>query len=284
MLKILYTILFSLCFLSFAKTQDIHQIKEFSDEQFNKGNYQLSLKEYQRVLLFNDEKEYNELYSKIASIYYQMSDFDLASKYYDFALRVENNDSLRFELALKKTLCDFNKNNYLEALSELYDLPDPASDFLQKRKDLYMGICYFGLNDFQNSSENFSKLLDSTGMTKINNLFLDFNRFSKKFRPEKVELMSIILPGLGQVYTGEIFSGLNSFFLITGITFYAMVTAVNYTYFDGLLVLSSWFYRYYSGGYTNASTMAVNKIKMEKTKIYSEIITLVECYHRIELE
>ncbi|MFH1319814.1 MAG: hypothetical protein ABII90_04065 [Bacteroidota bacterium] len=212
MLRTLYILLFSLCLLSIAKAQDIHQMKKFSEEQFNKGNYQLALKEYQRILLFDNEKEYNELYSKIASIHYLVSDFDLAFKYYDFAMRVENNDSLRFELALKKTLCNFNQDNYFSALTELFDLPDPHNEYLQKRKNLYMGICYFGLNDYENSREFLAALLDSASITKINDLFLDFDRFNRKFRPRKVELMSMFLPGLGQIYTGELLSGLNSFF------------------------------------------------------------------------
>lgn len=279
MQKILYTLLFSLIFFPIAKAQDIHELKKFSDEQFYKGNYQLALKEYQRILFFDNNKEYNELYSKIASIHYQMSDFNLALKYYEFATVVENNDSLRFELALKRTLCKFNQNKYLEALTELFGLPDNPSEFLQKKKNLYLGICYFGLNDYKNSCKFFSDLLDSAGIKKINNLFIDFEHFSMKYRPEKLELMSILLPGLGQIYAGEIFSGLNSIILLSVITVYAMVTAVNYAFIDGMFVLSSWFYRYYSGGYNNASEIAVKKISEKKTELYSEIFTIIENFH-----
>jgi len=284
MLKILYIILFSLCLISTAGAQDIHQLNEFADEQFDKGNYQLALKEYQRILFFDNQHEYNELYSKIASIHYLMSDFDNALKYYDLAIRIENNDSIKFELILNKALCNFKLDRYLVALNELFDLPDHSSEYLQNKKNIYLGICYFGLSDYDNSREYFSELLDSTGTKKVNNLFADFERFSKKFRPGKVELMSMLLPGLGQIYTGEIFSGFNSFFLISGVTVYAAITAVNYALFDGLLVLSSWFYRYYSGGFTNARNFAVQKIENEKTRVYSEIFSLIEKYHNKAIE
>lgn len=279
-----FILLFSLFLPACIAAQDIHQIKKFSDEQFDKGNLHLALKEYQRVLLFNEDKEYNELYSKIASIYYRMSDFDLAIRYYDFAIRVENDDSLRFELALKKALCNFNKGNYLSALTELFDVPYFPGGYLQKKLNLYMGICYFGLNEYKNSREYFSETLDSTGINTLDKLFLDLERFNKKFRPGKVELMSILLPGLGQIYTGEILSGLNSFVLMTGITIYALVTAANYTLLDGILVLSSWFYRYYSGGFTNASDFAIEKIENQKAKVYSEILALVENCQNISSE
>ncbi|MBN1388736.1 MAG: hypothetical protein JW965_09835 [Bacteroidales bacterium] len=276
MLKILFTILFSLYLVSAAKAQDIHQLKSFADEQFGKGNYQLAMKEYQRVLFFDKQHEYNELYSRIASIHYLMSDFDNALRYYDLAIRIENNDSIKFELVLNKALCNFKLNRYLEALYELFDLPDHFSGYLRKKKSLYMGICYFGLSEYDNSREYFSTLFDSTGTEKVNNLFADFESLSQKFRPGKVELMSMLLPGLGQIYTGELFSGLNSFFLISGVTVYAVITAVNYTLLDGLLVLSSWFYRYYSGGFTNARNLAVQKIENEKARVYFEIFSLIE--------
>jgi tetratricopeptide (TPR) repeat protein len=274
--RILYIILFSLYIIPTAMAQDIHQLNEFAGEQFDKGNYQLALKEYQRVLFFDSKHEYNELYSRIASIYYLISDFDNALRYFDLAIRVENNDSVKFELILNKALCNFKLDRFLVALNELFDLPDHSSGYLQKKKNLYLGICYFGLSDYDDSREYFSSLLDSTGTNKVNNLFADFEHYSKKFRPGKVELMSMLLPGLGQIYTGEIFSGLNSFLLLSGVTIYAAITAVNYTLFDGLLVLSSWFYRYYSGGFTNARNFAVQKIENEKTRLYTEIFSLIE--------
>lgn len=276
MLKISYIILFSLILFTSGKAQDIHQMKEFSDEQFKRGNYQLALKEYQRVIYFDKHGEYNELYAKIASIHFLNSDYDNALKYYDFALRLEQNDSIKYELMLKKTLTNLKQKRYMAALNELFDLPDHPSEFLQDKKDLYLGICYFGLNDLDDSREHFSELFDSTGIKEVDRLFSDFKDYKKKYRPAKVELMSMLLPGLGQIYTGEVFSGLNSFFLISGVTVYAVYTAMNYALVDGLLVLSSWFYRYYTGGYTNASSFAIQKIENERTNVYHEILTRIE--------
>ena len=274
--KTIYILLFSLLSPFVLKAQDIKTIRSFSDEQFNTGNYQLALKEYQRVLFFSNDNEYDELYSRIASIHYLLSDFNLAIRYYDFAMRVEDDDSLRLELALKKTICNFRLNDYYSALSELLDLQEPDTGYLKEKKNLYMGICYFGLNDYEKAREYFSEVLDPEGIAELYDLFHSFERYNRKYRPGKIELMSILLPGLGQIYTGEVLSGVNSFVLMTGITIYAMFTAVNYTLIDGLLVLSSWFYRYYSGGFTNAHDSAVIKTEREKTRTYTEILSLIE--------
>ncbi|HDZ40744.1 MAG TPA: tetratricopeptide repeat protein [Bacteroidetes bacterium] len=278
MRNLLYIILFSSCLFTHLEGQDIHTVKKFSDELFSKGNYQAALKEYQRVLFFDKQNEYTELYSRIATIHYNLSDFDNAIRYLDLAQHIENNDSIKFELTLKKALCNFKLDKYFEALNELYDLPDHPSPYLQNKKNLYLGICHFGLDDYGNSLDCFSGLFNSEGAEKIHGLFSDFEDYNRKFRPGKVELMSMLMPGLGQVYAGEVFNGVNSFFLVSGVTCYAIITALNYGIIDGLLVMSSWFYRYYSGGFTNARNFAVQKIEDEKIRLYAEIFSLIEDY------
>ncbi|MDT8401420.1 MAG: tetratricopeptide repeat protein [Bacteroidales bacterium] len=278
MRNLLYINLFSLCLYFPLTGQDISQIKEFSDEHFNEGNYRLALKEYQRVLFFDEQNEYDELYFRIASIHYILSDYDKAIRYLNLAQLTENDDSLKVEITLYKALCNFKLGNYLGAINELYDIPDLPSGYLQDKKNLYLGICHYGLDEYEDSRDYFSMILDSAGTAGVNTLFIQLEDYNKRFRPEKVELMSMLLPGLGQVYTGKVFNGINSFILISGVTVYAVVTAVNYGLIDGLLVLSSWFYRYYSGGFTNARNFAVQKIEDQKTSIYSEIFSLIEEY------
>lgn len=284
MLKILYFLLFNICTFSCLCGQDLHQIKAFSDELYRNGNHQQALKEYQRVMFFDTHHEFQGLYGVIASMYYQRSDYKSALKYYDYGMRIENNDSIKIELAFKKALCNFKQNNYLEALSELFDLPVMSDDYLESKKSLYLGISYFGLENYDDSQKYFSSILDSSGIIQLNEIYTGFNSFSTKFNPEKVEWMSKIIPGLGQIYTGHISSGLNSFFLLSGIMGYAVITALNYGTIDGLLILSSWFNRYYSGGYTNAGEFAGRKISDKKAEAYGEIFKLIEKHPKPEID
>ena len=276
MQKLLYTILISFFLFSSLQGQNIHQIKAFSDAQYNNGNLKTALKEYQRVLFFDSEKLYTDTYSKLASIYFIQDDFENAIKYFNFAWRAEQNDSIKFELALKKVLSNFKQEDYFLALNELFDISEMNSIYLMNKKELYFGICYFGLDDYKNSISYFSELLDSVGIIRLNQIFANFDKFRKKFRPEKIELMSKILPGLGQIYIGDTGSGLNSFILLSGITIYAVITAIDYGFIDGMLILSSWFYRYYSGGSIKAKDSAYNKLDQEKAKVYIDILKLIE--------
>lgn len=283
MQKILFTILFNLFFGASLFSQNIHQIKSYSDDQFEKGNYSVALKEYQRVQLFDNEKLYNDIYAKIATIYFNQTDYNNAIRYLNFAWTVEQNDSIKFELAIKKTLCNLLLNDNFTALTELFDISENDSEYFSDKKNLYTGICYFGLADYDESKSYMVQLVDSVGVKELNKIYGDYIRYIKKFNPEKIELMSSVLPGLGQLYCGEIGSGLNSIALLTGIVAYAYYTASTYGLIDGALVLSSWFYRYYKGGALKANIVAHEKLEKKKIQVYSEILSIVEQHQKTNL-
>jgi len=88
-------------------------------------------------------------------------------------------------------------------------------------------------------------------------------------------MMSIFLPGLGQTYGGDIGSGLNSVLLLSGIAAYSYHTMVTYRILDGILVLTSWFYRYYTGGHRKAYKIGDQKILVRRNSIYRQILTVV---------
>lgn len=279
----LFIILIELLIIPAAYSQTIQQIKSFSDEQFTNGNYSLALKEYQRVLFFDTSHSYNDIYSKIATIYYDQKDYEKAIEYFNLSWRAEQNDSLKNEISLKKVLCDFKTDNYFAALNELFDINPGNSAYFKNKINLYFGICYFGLNDYGDSEDYFSKLVDSAGNSELQKIFKDLNKFNKKFRPEKIELMSMLFPGLGQIYAGDIKSGLNSILLLSAVTAYGLITAVNYSLLDGFVVLTSWFYRYYTGGALHANNLANEKILKRKAQYYSSILNIIDT-HKMELQ
>ncbi len=278
----LFIILIEFLIIPAVYSQTIQQIKSFSDEQFVNGNYELALKEYQRVLLFDTSHSYNDIYSKIATIYYDQKDYDKAIEYFNLSWRAEQNDSLKNEISLKKALCNFKTENYYAALNELFDINPGNSAYFKNKINLYFGICYFGLNDYDDSEDYFIKLVDSAGNSELQKLFKDLKKFNKKFRPERIELMSMLLPGLGQIYAGDIKSGINSILLLSAVTTYGVITAVNYSLIDGFLILTSWFYRYYNGGALHANSLANAKILKRKAQYYSSILNIID-NNKIEL-
>lgn len=275
MRRVLSIILFSsICFFS-LRSQDIYRIREFADQQFQKGNLTVALKEYQRVLFFDAGHEFEVVYSDIADIYFKQKDYDQALIYYDFARRAIPGDSLRIEYSFKRIQCYFRQDNYFMALSDLYGLPGELSPHFEAKKNLYYAICHFGLNETDRSLEYFARIVDSTGADQIETLMASYEKVQNKYDPDRLEIMSIFLPGLGQLVAGDVKNGLNSILLLGGIAAYSFHTMRVYGILDGTLVLVTWFYRYYTGGHKKAHELGAARIREQQRVTYRRIMETV---------
>ena len=202
MQKLLYVVIFDLFYLA-GQAQQLQSVREFADDQYLKGNYRSALKEYQRLLYFDEHHEYVDTYAKIALLFYLTEDYENAIKYYDFAYRAKTGDSLKYDYILKKALCNLRKGSYYAALNELYDLPKRKSGCLVHQKKIYLATCFFGLDQFDKSFDYISADADSFQVVEIKRLYEQLEKTRRKFNPKKIKLMSMVLPGLGQAYTGN---------------------------------------------------------------------------------
>jgi len=275
MRSILSIILFSCLCCHSLLSQDIHQLKAYADEQLHRGNFANALKEYQRVLFFDDQHQFEGVYSDMAELYFKLGDFENALVYYDFARKATPGDSLKLEYSFRKILCYFRQGSFLLGLSDLYSLPGSLSPHFEAKKNLYLAICHFGLDNTGQSLQYFAEIVDSTAMERISSLFTAFEKHKKKYNPDKLEMMSIFIPGLGQFVAGDLKSGLNSIFLLTGIAAYSYHTMRIYGILDGTLVLVTWFYRYYTGGHKKAYELGVKKIREQRIAAYNQILEIV---------
>ena len=259
MQKTLFTILFNLIGCAGLLAQDIQLLSKYANEQFDNGNYSIALKEFQRILLFDQEHKYDDIYANIASIYFSAEDYNNAIVYFDFARKAVQKDSLKLEFTFKKTLCYYKQGKFLIGLSELYDLPNQLSPYFETKKYLYFAICHYGLEEHAESLNYFEKVVDSTGLKLIDSSLVELNKFQKKYDPDRLEMMSIFLPGLGQTYAGDVGAGLNSLLLLTAITGYA--------YYTMPPILFSTEYWFYLLGFTDIIQEAAEKhINLESRK------------------
>lgn len=275
-LKTVYTAIFSFIIAAVAQGQSIEDTYRFAEKQFLAGNYQTALIEYQRVAFFDAERKYNSVYQKIGESFYAENQFNEAAKNFDIAARAAENDSLRTEKYFKKAMCFFKQHNYFFALNELLGLQPPTSTYFQQKHDLYTAIAWFGIEEYETAYNHLSKIVDEESLPELTSIFNHFEKIRKRFRPDKVQTMSTIFPGIGQFYVGNISSGLNSLVLIGGIGVITIYIWQSYGFLDAVLSMSSWYYRYYSGGIKNAKSLALVKIAQEREKAYQEIMQLIE--------
>ncbi len=276
MQKAIYILIFSFFIAVTADAQNIEETYRFANRQFSEGNFEKAVTEYQRVAFFDSENRYNDVYQKTGDAFFALNDFNRAFKNYDMAVRFSNNDSLKTELIFKKVNCLFQQQNFIFALNELFAIASPNSNYLQNKYNLYMGISYFGIEQYDNALNYFSKLTSAESNEQLNEIFAGFKHFRKRFNPEKIQTMSMFLPGLGQFYMGKIGSGLNSLVLIGGIATATVYIWQVYGALDAFLSMSSWYYRYYSGGYKNAKMLAIEKNEHKKEQVYQSVLYLMQ--------
>lgn len=273
--KLFWSVIFNIWFLT-AGAQSLEQIKAFADEQYRLGNDSLALKEYQRVFLFDTTGKYPDIFIRLADIFKRQHNYDKALMFYKMAWQAEKNDSLRHEIAFAKIKLHFQHRKYYAALNDLFDFPENLSPYFRAKENLYEGIAYYGLGQFEKAEEKFKSVTDSVGKDSISMVFLRLKKFRKRYNPSKVELMSLIFPGTGQFYLGEWKEGLNSWMLLGAIGTYGAYTAHRFSLSDGIFIYLTWFYRYYTGGYKKAKQLALKKLQRQQSRSYREILRIIE--------
>lgn len=273
--KTVFTAIFSfIVFLSVSQTID--ETYRFAEKQFVAGNYQTALTEFQRVAFFDSENQFGNIHHKIGDLFFATGDYNSAVRNFDIAARAEQNDSIKTEIVIKKALCYFYQDNYFFALSELLSVVPPQNEVLENKINLFTAVAFFGVEDYSQAYESMRKILPEEEATKLEEFFIRFEKMRNRFRPGKIEMMSILFPGLGQIYCGNPISGINSIILVGGIAVVAVWVWHTYGLLDALLSVSSWYYRYYTGGIQNARGAALDRIAHERENTYNQMIQLVE--------
>jgi len=238
----------------------------------------LAVKEYQRALFFSKGTHIDYLYRQIAHAFFANKQLEQASYFYELSYKTATIDSIKYEIIINEAQCYLLSGNYNKALIELMNLPDSNNTYFKERQRFYFAVTYFGLEDFSKSEENFLGLLaidDTISREKINALFSKKKNLYRP-NPKTAKTLSTIIPGFGQMYSGDVKNSLNSILLTGGFVTLGFVMAKEYTIFDAILTSLPWFMRYHEGGYKKAYNIAQNKRAMRRNKTYKEILEIVE--------
>jgi tetratricopeptide (TPR) repeat protein len=258
--------------------QNIDATFRFGGNQLAAGNYRSAIEAYRRVLFFDSTCVYSFKASLDLSIcYLKENDFDKSQYYIDFAYALSDNDSIKNELIFQKAANYIDYEFYDQALIELLNLNSLSSEYFEKRKNFYLGIVYFQKNEFQKSNQHFNNCIDSVYVAakqELCCLFNEIDHIKKRYNPKLAWTLSLIIPGLGQVYCADIKGGLNSLLLTGALGFLFLNTAINYSILDALISVGPWYQRYYQGGFQNAEESAIKKREKEIALIYSGIINI----------
>ena len=245
---------------------------KFADNQFMAGNYNEASKAYRRALFFSGERQNLYIISRIADISFYEKDYETAQRYYGLAYNMADDESLKTEFLFNKASSHILEDNFQMALIDLFSVSDTGTT-VKKRLYFFLGTCYYGLQDFEKARVYFSYCVGEQEKQPLEALFNSKKLTSPS--PKKARILSMILPGLGQTYSGDIKSGLNSILLTSGIVVLGVRISLLYSPMDALIAVLPWYQRYYTGGYGKAEGIAEKKLAERRSEIYQEILALI---------
>tara|TARA_B100001094_G_scaffold241565_1_gene237429 strand:- start:1685 stop:2515 length:831 start_codon:yes stop_codon:yes gene_type:complete len=252
------------------------QIKSFDDaiKEFNSGNYELSIPYFKRIAFFESNNILNLKY--LADSYQNTKSFDKALVHYSLIYNISKNDSIKNEVIIEMAKTYILQEKYNYAKIEAFNIKEINQTFTD-RKNYYLSIISFYMNEFENSKNyllSISSLSDSSSKI-INELYANTIKNIHNPNPKVASFLSMILPGAGQVYSGEFKSGINSF-LLTGAALTAFtIINIRYSFLDAILGVFPYYQRYYTGGVINAQKMAEKKNKMKRLETVIKINEII---------
>lgn len=274
-LAILFITLFSLLFAG-VNAQSVDSLTAYADLQYAAGHYNMAAKEYQRALFFGPSESVGLLTIKTGDCFFNQGDFSEAEKYYTFASNIITEDSLRFEALSKKSVCLIRQRSYQQAILDLFTAEAGFSADAERQKAFLLGTCFYGSGEFSEAASYFHQALTESRSAYKDSITLLLQ--SKKLMrpdPNTAYWLSIFIPGSGQIYSGDVKSGINSAVLYAG--FMALLLNMTYTsgWADAIFTVAPWWQRYYTGGYTNAKKIAYAKREANRAEIYRKIFNII---------
>lgn len=244
-----------------------------SDTQFNfaitlydNEKYFDAVTEFQRLLFFDHSQKYSYEANKLIGLSYkQGSFFSDALRYLTLA---EINARLPEEIY--ETRIEIIKINIVRRTTEkaltLLDSLESDEMFSDKKEELnyWRGWAYIFSDDWENAAASFAKINPEHELK----IFSD-NIDEQLYNEATAKILSICLPGAGQFYTGEYVSGLLSLGWNSLWGYLTVQSFIEDRVFDGIMIGSFLWMRFYNGNLNNAEKFAHQKnLKITNDALY----------------
>lgn len=273
--KVIYLLISLIALASNAPSQTVAETRAFADSLYDAGRLDEALPVYQRNAYFIRPSVDPVLLSRIADCFIAGGDLEKALEFYDHSYFAQSNDSIKKEVLFRKSACYLRSQNYNFALMELLNLEDNLSPGFEKKRNFYLGMTWFGLEEFSKAGNYFQMAVeDPLSKQKIKEMFADTMHFYRP-NPKLASWLSIFLPGAGQIYSGEIWQGANSLLLtgfFVGLGFYIVTVT---SLIDAIVTALPWFQRYYQGGFQAATHIAKNKRSENRSRIFDDVLNVI---------
>jgi tetratricopeptide (TPR) repeat protein len=223
---------------------------------FSQGEYFNSITELKRLVFFDSNRRYsytaNEL---IGECYKNGAKFSDALNYFTRAeIKAVTQEDI-YKCRINIIRINILRRTTGRALS-LLDTLEKDFRFSKKQKEInyWRGWAYIFADEWNKASNQFAKISSEHELMKLCDS-ID----NQKYSVIKAKLLSYFIPGAGQFYTGNYFSGILSlgWNILWG---YTTITAFQANrIFDGIMVADLLWLRFYNGNNQNAEKFAIEK-------------------------
>jgi tetratricopeptide (TPR) repeat protein len=258
--------------------QDLEQTYQTGKANFALGNYQAASLDFERVIFFGQGKYDEEVFELLGKIHQANGDYERSASFFsqaaDYSTLSEN--FLRNKIA--QASCLILGNKAVLAKIELLGLSDNIPDSIQAKQYFLLGVSEFTSGSFDESRKAFKKstsIVNPSKETHIDSLF-DALANIKHPNPKTARILSMIIPGSGQFYAGDVKNGFNSLLLTGGFITVGFIVAINYSLLDSFVSVIPWIQRYYIGGIKRSGDIAADRKLQKQDEIYQEILLTVK--------
>ncbi len=225
--------------------------KLYSDE-----HYFDTVTELKRLLFFDENSEYNyKANLLIGKSYKQGAKFSDAIRYLTLAeLNAKNIDEL-FETRIEIIRINILRRTTRRAL-KLLDSLGSDERFIDRKDEIkyWRGWAYMFADDWEQAAQTFAEI-DTNHVLKTLSEEVRNDLYSVSF----AKTISYIIPGAGQIYTGEYISGLLSLGWNVLWGYLTIKAFIAERIFDGIVIANFLWLRFYRGNLQNAENFAMEK-------------------------
>ena len=247
--------------------------QEYLNKQFDLANnlydnkeYFDAITEYKRLLFFNKGSEY--LYSAnfmIGMCYKNGAKLDDAIKYFSLANANSSGDKEYYDSKIEIIKCNILRRTTEQAILMIDELAKDKK-YRNETDDLnyWRGWAYIFSDDWKKAASEFNKIETGHQLKKICE-----QTAGEQYSVEFAKIISFLIPGAGQVYTGNYLSGLMSLVWNGALIYFSVNSFIEDRAFDGLITIGL-FFRFHRGNIQNAEkyTLAKNVEISNKTLRY----------------
>ena len=239
---------------------------------YNEGNYLESINEYKRYLFFNKNPVDKpailiELYKSYQAIENWKNAFETIEMAY-----LASDDSTKDRIYIDKALMLISIGELQKSEIILTKISTFTKYDKIKRESYYwLGLGNLYSYKWSAAKNNMKKYYGEPHRQYIDSIFSDADKLDFK-SPKRARILSLFVPGLGQIYSKDYKNGFNSLIINSITSYFLLNSIINKNYFESLIIYFTAFERYYQGSRSNAELIA-NNYNQKISKQFSESLS-----------